>query len=666
MMEFLEGLPTSRMKMEILNKFVTRDEEGNIEKSFEWPLLVFSKPSLFYPEELHELGKPIVWLEGLIHGNESAAGDAMLVLAQKFANGEYDDVLEKVSVVLVPRYNVDGAYKYQRGTDTANPFKDNMDQNRDNTSFESPITRLIHATFNKYAPDMSLDLHEMGTSYSSERKPSEEDPDKTIGLGTKYWHLLDLMVLNAAPINVPRAVQELSKNVFEANVYSDLAKQNMYSYWYWYGQTREYVEANVYDYETGQVIPGQRSNYLEVREGNPDEGITDPSFALQGTVSLLFETPKPGVTINYLKRVHAHVVGTESLLRTAVEHADELKQTVAEGRKELIELGKNVSEDDEIVLWTAGHVVPAEYGVLKFNDDHSDVEIGKEKFIAHRTDLEMIPLLTTVRPRAYIIAGDPEEMSAVVERLSHTGVQIERLNSSVPIEVEAQTIDLIRDPRDYSFHPHGSASSGLSQTVRLTTTEEKTLIFPKDTFVVHMDQVGGTHAALALEPLGNRSYANYWLSNTENEVGKQAGPFGGRIGFIPAAEGEEFQVYRYMGKERLDTNPVTIDRPWVSDTHVEQMYPLTKAEEEELAQSIIGNKNYSVDYINKFRVLTDTKAFKMILPLSYADKSLENNDWYLYDWNSNKFDSISGKENKITVTEKYISKDFKVIVAAGK
>ena len=121
MEEFLESLPTQYMRMRYVGEFTSCDNAGNPLKTFKSPLLVFSNPAVFEPEDVKALGKPILWIEGSIHGNEIAGTEAMLVLAQRLADGDLTPLLDKVTVIIWPRYNLDGVWKYQRGTDTVRP-----------------------------------------------------------------------------------------------------------------------------------------------------------------------------------------------------------------------------------------------------------------------------------------------------------------------------------------------------------------------------------------------------------------------------------------------------------------------------------------------------------------------------------------------------------------
>ncbi len=648
MMAFLESLPTTRMKMKIVSEIPTRDESGNIEGRFKLPLLVFSKPSLFNPKDLHDLGKPIVWLQGQIHGNETSAGEAMLVIARKLATGQMDDVLDKVSVVMLPRYCVDGAYKYQRGTDAIRPVRTNLDQNRDNTSFESPITRIVHRLVNDYRPDVTADLHEMGYGVTTERDLSKQN------LGYRDYQLEEIQTLVAPLKNVPQPVRLMATNLFEANVSRDLVDHHMNSHWYTMSTSR-WVSADVWD--GTQVISGEVQEIQTLQEGNPDEGITDPSFSLKPAVSILFESRSPKVRVNYMSRTYAHSLAVESILNTAAANADELKQTLENARQEMIDLGKTVDPADQVVLWSTHETVPDQFRrTLVFNADRSAMEIRSIPFTALRVK-NLTTLKSVTRPRAYIIPADIENAGLVASRLSYTGARLERLKQASPIKVEAYTITSVGKPGDQS--PRGSGFSGLSVVATAVSSETKTVSFPKDSYVVYMDQTAGTHAALALEPLGNRSYANYWMTHVKDGTG-------GEIGFLPASVDQEFGAYRYMQEPRLDTYPVIIDAPFVDGTMIEDIIPLTGDEmdgyEEEIGKPIV--------YVSKFRVLEGTADFTATLPYDYDGRSMVGKRWFLYNWESEEFDLLpevlaEKTTSDIAVDDDHISGDGEVLLVAA-
>ena len=73
------------------------------------PIVYLTAEGLADPAAIRRLGRPVIWLIGQQHGNEPAGGEAMLALAAALARGELASLLAKVTVVIVPRANVDGA-----------------------------------------------------------------------------------------------------------------------------------------------------------------------------------------------------------------------------------------------------------------------------------------------------------------------------------------------------------------------------------------------------------------------------------------------------------------------------------------------------------------------------------------------------------------------------
>ena len=647
MLAFLQSLPKDRMQMKIVSQIPTRNGSGDIERMFKVPLLVFSKPSLFNAADLHALGKPIVWLEGGIHGNETSAAEAMLVVAQKLATGQLDDVLDKVSVVILPRYCVDGAFKYQRGTDAIRPVRTNLDQNRDNTSFESPITRIVHRMVNLYRPDVTADLHEMGYGVTTERDAARKT------LGYKDYQLEEIQTLVAPLKNVPAAVRTMATNLFEANVDKDLRAHHMRTHWYTMSDGA-YISADVWD--GTKLVSGEVYQIKTIQEGNPDEGITDPSFSLKPAISILFESRSPKVRVNYLSRTYAHSLAAESILNTAATNADALKATLAAARQEMIDLGKTVDPNDQVVLWSAHDRVPNQQReTLVFNAARTGLETRFVPFTALRVK-NLTTLKSVVRPRAYIIPATIPDLDKVAVRLACTGARLERLTQETPVEVEAYTITKAGRPADQA--PRGCGFSGLSLIVTEVTSATKTVTFPKDSLVVYMDQTAGTHAALALEPLGNRSYANYWMTHVNDKSG-------GEIGFLPAALNQEFPAYRYMKNDRLDSYAVMMDAPFVDGTMITDILPLTKEQMTRHEEALGG----PLLYVSHFRVMDATTNFTLTLPYSYNGTALVGSVWSLYNWATGKFEELqerteSKKATDVQIPAKFISAAKEVLLVA--
>ncbi|MDR2179292.1 MAG: hypothetical protein LBP21_03195 [Synergistaceae bacterium] len=161
---------------------------GEYPMGYPLELLIFTKTAdnkpLSDPDAVRAMGKPVVWLQGPIHGNEQVAGDGIAWIAYSLATGEWDKYLEKVSVVLLPRINADGGEMQTRGSNIRddkviyNPSPDtpdlsnffnvntNIDMNRDNLWFDMPTLRAVHIAFNAYMPEVAVDHHEYGYNWN--------------------------------------------------------------------------------------------------------------------------------------------------------------------------------------------------------------------------------------------------------------------------------------------------------------------------------------------------------------------------------------------------------------------------------------------------------------------------------------------------------------------
>jgi Zinc carboxypeptidase len=118
------------------------------------PYLVFTKEGLTDAAIIAALGRPILWFIGLQHGNEPAGGEAMLALAARLADGAPQAFLDRVTVVVVPRANPDGAAAFTRSTGSG------ADLNRDHMLLSLPESIALHGKLIELPPDVVIDAHE--------------------------------------------------------------------------------------------------------------------------------------------------------------------------------------------------------------------------------------------------------------------------------------------------------------------------------------------------------------------------------------------------------------------------------------------------------------------------------------------------------------------------
>jgi hypothetical protein len=72
------------------------------------PLLVLSARGLFTPEAAHASGLPVVLVMNGIHAGEVEGKEASLMLVREILDGRHGDLLDRLTLVVVPLFNPDG------------------------------------------------------------------------------------------------------------------------------------------------------------------------------------------------------------------------------------------------------------------------------------------------------------------------------------------------------------------------------------------------------------------------------------------------------------------------------------------------------------------------------------------------------------------------------
>jgi hypothetical protein len=102
-------------------------------------------------------GKRFVLLWSQMHGNEPSATPALLDLVETLAGidaPEHRLILERLTLLIVPMLNPDGAERYARRNAQA------IDVNRDALSLATPEGRLLKAVRDRFQPELGFNLHD--------------------------------------------------------------------------------------------------------------------------------------------------------------------------------------------------------------------------------------------------------------------------------------------------------------------------------------------------------------------------------------------------------------------------------------------------------------------------------------------------------------------------
>ncbi|MCU0619719.1 MAG: hypothetical protein MUF40_07485, partial [Gemmatimonadaceae bacterium] len=128
------------------------------------------------PDLQRATDKPVVWLQGNIHGGEVEGKEAALALLRDLLAARTPNALDSLVLVVVPNYNADGndalgPQATQRGEQHGpavigqRPNGASLDLNRDYIKAEAPETRAMLPWLTRGMVDVFVDLHTTNGSY---------------------------------------------------------------------------------------------------------------------------------------------------------------------------------------------------------------------------------------------------------------------------------------------------------------------------------------------------------------------------------------------------------------------------------------------------------------------------------------------------------------------
>ncbi len=427
------------------------------------PALVLSREGIETGEAARELRRPVVVLTGLQHGNEPAGGEAMLVLARELALGQLRPLLDRLTVVIIPHANPDGAWYFRRS-----PFR-NTDINRDHVKLDLPETRAIHRVVNEFEPHVFVDAHEFSVATRWIEK---------FGAIQSY----DLTVQYATHPLVHRSLTALADGPF-MNAFRAAAGQAGYSHFWYY--TTSYNLKN-----------------LLVSMGGTSPDIGRNFAGLQHAVSFLVESRGVGIgRDSYARRVHSHVVATGALLRAAADQARELMAAVEEARADTVRRGQAAAPGDSIAARVRSPVVKQKLAMLDpASGEPREIEVDWSDSLKAEADI------TRQRPWAYVLLPPFGELA---ERLRLSGVRVQQLAAPVTLEVESYEVT---ERRASTSFVEGRITHQVS-----TSVSAKTVRLPAGSFVIPMAQANANVAVVAMEPESPSSFVAFGMIPTDRK-----------------------------------------------------------------------------------------------------------------------------------------------------
>ena len=408
---------------------------------FDIPLAIFTETAIPEGATLEEAadlvnanGKTTVWYQSQIHPNEPAAGEgALVVVTDLVTDPETAALLDDINIVVVPRINPDGSYLFSRAT------YDGFDMNRDHMSLKAAELAQLHTAYRLFMAEVVVDTHEF-TFYGANTAGYMNNAD-------------DIETTPATSLNNNAAVTDFALDMCG----------------YTFEQLKD-AGLRVYHY-------GQTAN-------NP---IGRAYFGLYDCLSFLVETRGIGAgKTNFERRVFSQETAVLSYLTYAAEHSEEIKELVADAREETIAKGATYDEDDVLVLYqTASGETQTDYEgtLIQYNMDGT-VHSSETDTMALYDNIER----SRIRPTAYVIPADLENIDKILYILDNQGAEYYRLSDGSRATLEQYYYD---GPYEYNGRERG-IEAGLRDAERVR--------FSNGAYVIPMDQVAGNVIAMLMEP----------------------------------------------------------------------------------------------------------------------------------------------------------------------
>lgn len=397
-----------------------------------------------------------VWMQGLLHGNEPAGGEALLYLANEIlTSGQGPAFMDNMEIAILPIANVDGYIAMNRRS------AGGLDLNRDQTRFADPVSRIIKKTFIEWRPDIAFDFHEF--------QPTRREFSGIGNNGATAYY--DVLFLPSGYLNIPEGLRLASKEIFQKEAETALEE---------YGYTHNF-------YFTADVSGTE----IVLNKGAQSPHSSSTSYALANAVSMLVETRGIGLgRTSFPRRAHSSYIVARSFLESALNHKTELLETVAQARKETIDA------QDEIVVLNE----PSYYNTgVRF----IDLITGEllTPVLKVRDAENMSPKLTRTRPDGYILE---ESCKREAEILSLLGLNVEILGKKKKYTVES-----------YIITEYKEADAEWEKIKTVSVKAEKftrRMRFPRGSYFVDLHQKNANYAISLLEPESVNGFVSYRVS----------------------------------------------------------------------------------------------------------------------------------------------------------
>ncbi len=434
------------------------------------PIVVLANPAISTPAQAFASGKPVVYIQGNIHGGEVEGKEASLIAMRDILYGDKQHLLDNQILVFVPVYNADGNDDMtadSRPNQEMSPLlagqrhANGYDLNRDGIALEAPESRaLMENVILRWDPDLLVDLHTTnGTwhGYSLTYAPS-------------YHTAGDPITSDYTANTMLPAIRERVKQQFDLE-------------FNWYGG---------FDYR--QWPPTELRTYHHAPRYLTNQ------MALRNRMAILSETFSHD---RFYKRVHAANVFVEEILEYTAVHGAEIRRINRQADAQVAAAASGVSKGVQFEMVALAEPLDLlSYKYIPYTNASGETDYVRSSELVIIEDVRNFnsfePILEATKPVGYVVPG---LFTQVLDKLRSHGIALEQLSNNETFSGEVFVVDEIGKQ---SFVQNGHRNSLLEGSFKPAQRE-----FGAGDFYIPMNHRLANLAFYLLEPQADDGLA-YW------------------------------------------------------------------------------------------------------------------------------------------------------------
>jgi len=438
------------------------------------PLLIVANPRIESPEQALAIKKPVIYIQGNIHGGEVEGKEAILILLRDILHGDKGHLLDKQIIALAPIYNADGndnMWANSRRSQELSPvmtgerLSHGFDLNREGLVIERPETQgLYRNVLLRWDPQLLVDMHTTN--------------------GT--WHAYPLTYAPSHHSAGDPATSDYTMNVMLPAISRSVKAKFDLDFSLFGGFSLEQWPPT--EFWTYNHAPRYLTNMM----------------GLRNRMAILSETFAHD---RFYKRIHSANVFIEEILEYTNEHGKTIQRINREADERTV--AKIKGDGGRISNGVTYEMIPLPEPTTIRAYDHIPYvsKSGEVKYTrsAEIIDIENVANYQQFRstheatvPKAYIV---PAEFEFIIDKLDQHGIEVQRLGHDETLRVEEF---LVSEVGKQSYRINGHQNTLLSGAFRKADRQ-----FKPDDFLVPMENRLANLIFYLLEPEADDGLA-FW------------------------------------------------------------------------------------------------------------------------------------------------------------